>query len=127
MNCHWDVLRVGEKCHGCGYRLKRDYAETPKRECPRQAFMECPHLGDPTGNSVRVFGCGCPSERRNGCDTATYECAQFVECLPRYRATRLSREGIALCVTCEHNPALARQPPAQPSEQQPDRRYPQHN
>lgn len=119
-------------CSRCGARAPRGAEPLRHRQrCAavpkRPKLAPCPHLGEPTGASVRVYGCGCPSERRNGFDTATYECAQFVECLPRYNATRLSREGIALCITCEHNPALARQPAAQPANQQPDRRYPQHN
>lgn len=105
MNCEWAVLKAGEPCQACGRKLKKDYATTPKRECQKRPYIECAHLRLPTGNSVRVFGCGCPSERKNGFETATYECAKHTECLPRYRATSLSRECVKLCATCEDNPA----------------------
>lgn len=104
-NCDWTALVAGGTCRQCGYVLRRDYAAPPKRNCetPPANNRSCPHLLDPTGESVRVFGCGCPAERAAGFDAATYGCELFSVCLPRYKATRLSRD-VRLCVHCVHNP-----------------------
>lgn len=42
--------------------------------------IRCEYLGEPTRDTVKVFGDGCPSERRNGISVTVCECALFGRC-----------------------------------------------
>lgn len=75
-----------------------DYVESKSRK-------ECRYLLDPTGDSVTLFGCGCPSSRKNGVQTAVFQCSLHGRCSPHPKGTHLSDASVQRCVTCPDNPA----------------------
>src|SRR5574343_616588 len=104
--CSWSNLASGTPCEHCGYRLKRDYTTSPQRTCRGQHApqRECPHLLDPTGDTTRVFGCGCASSRANGIEVSVFECGLYGRCVIFPRGTHLANPTIRRCATCEKNP-----------------------
>jgi len=70
------------------------------------ATEDCPHFsGQPTGDSVLVYGTGCSSERSNGVMLSVYSCSKHGRCVPCGKAIRLEDETIILCRLCLTNPA----------------------
>lgn len=65
----------------------------------------CPHLLEPTLESVRLFGCGCSSEKKNGILVSVFGCDLHGRCVPFTRGTHLEDESIVRCVVCPDNPA----------------------
>lgn len=61
---------------------------------------ECPHLLDPTGESVKVFGCGCASSSKHGVLTTVFECEVYGRCVPFPKGTHLETNTIKRCVNC---------------------------
>lgn len=65
----------------------------------------CPRLGEPTGESVQVYGVGCPSEQ---CLTAVWACALYGRCVPLPRGTSLADDTISRCLVCPDRPVSDR-------------------
>jgi hypothetical protein len=84
-NCpfpHYDPAQFG-----CG-------GKTPKN-------VECPHLGEPTDKSVRVYGCGCASEIVL---TQIWTCDLHGTCSPFPKGKSLADETLMRCKDCADNP-----------------------
>lgn len=68
---------------------------------PTPGALDCEHLREPTGESVKVKNCGC------GAMTMLYECDLMGLCAPLAKSKRAATEraDVTLCRDCEHNPA----------------------
>lgn len=104
------------RCANCGRSVpdglkppvRRNCIDGVHNECEFGEESSCPNLRDSTGGSVRVFGCGCGSEKRNGIFTTVFECALHGKCAPLPRKGKLADdvEGVTLCHSCPDNPQL---------------------
>jgi hypothetical protein len=84
------------------YKLPKKRTKVIRKGKPASATT-CPHLLDPTGENVRLKGCGC------GAETAIYECDLHQLCAPIPRTKRAEIIGddrvIRFCKDCPDNPA----------------------
>lgn len=80
------------------------WIENLNKEQTNEARLDfCPHLHGTTNQSERIFGCGCPNEKKNGIMTTLFTCDKYGLCVPRYKATHTENK-IKICHTCKDNP-----------------------
>lgn len=99
------------RCSNCRRRLpprliRNCFGKNPQKTKAAVVGV-CPHLLDPTDESVLLFGCGCSSDKKNGVATSVFECDLYGRCAPLARGTHLSDESVKMCAKCESNPATA--------------------
>lgn len=108
IQCVWKTLCKGSSCTKCGYALKQNYTEPPIRECKEDRQL-CPHFLGATKETVKVLGCGCPSESKEGIDITVCECA--LETHPRctlFERGTITDASVVRCSTCLDNPSNQR-------------------
>lgn len=73
----------------------------------------CEHLGQSTGESVKLFGCGgCAADRLQGIDATVFECELHGRCVTSRKGTGLSDPTIKRCVECSDDTTKAGKPNA---------------
>jgi hypothetical protein len=77
-------------------------AATPASPPRRIEPQRCPHLGDPTQETVHIYGLGCKSSAV--CLTTVWTCDLHERCVPLPRGSGLADESIMRCVTCPDRP-----------------------
>lgn len=87
--CEFPTLRRGDRCSHCGWRLPRDFARAPRRNCPARIVVACRHLGELI-REHRTQGNRCTRTR------GVYACSLHAECVPMMPAV----EGLACCEGC---------------------------
>ena len=106
MLCEWECLQRGCRCIRCGFPLPRNFGTTPIHKCRKISLRgACPHLGGALGESARVYGCGCYSEKKTGIEVGIFECDLHGRCVIFEKGTHLEDEAIHRCVVCPDNPA----------------------
>lgn len=101
MICDWQKIEGGVKCRHCGTIRDKARARNCTANLPKPT--ECPHLLDPLGESVTLYGCGCSSSKKNGIDASVWGCDLFGKCV-RQKGTHVSDPVVKLCHGCESNP-----------------------
>lgn len=105
--------RAGAVCSICGKAMKLGQRRTCRAIVPYvdgtepakvRVTSQCPHLLDPLGESVLLFGCGCASSKSRGVEVSVWSCRLHERCVRQTSGTRLEDETIKRCVACADRP-----------------------
>lgn len=88
--CQFPTLDRGARCRHCGWRLPRDFARAPRRNCPKRVVAGCQHFTCQMTRTVTRTGKGCPRAR------GIYACSLLGECVPLLPAV----PGLPCCEGC---------------------------